>query len=85
MILANTKEPKLLTELDDYEVRLCAALQTVATETNNVMLSNFIRNFLQLRVSYKRKGRSELLELSKASRTEPEGRVSRLKQILGLK
>lgn len=85
MILGITKDPMLLTEIDDIEVKQCAALETVADATKNVMLKSVVKNFLKLRVSYKRQGRKELLELSKASRTEPEGRVSRFKQLLGLK
>ena len=83
MILANTANPKLLTELDDLEIRNIAALWTVAEKTKNQMLLTFLTTFMQLRVSYKRKGRSELLELSKASRVEKEGAISRFKQMVG--
>lgn len=90
LILAETKNPKLLTELDEYEIKLCAALFSVCEQLklNNVggdeMLTSFLDNFLKLRVSHRRLGRKELLEIARSAQQAPEQRFSRLRNIFGM-
>jgi 3-polyprenyl-4-hydroxybenzoate decarboxylase len=89
LILAETRTPKLLTEVDDEEIRLCAALYATSENlamfdvTQEKMIQSFLLNFLQLRVSNKRLGRRELLEVAKAAKDIPEQRFSRLKSLFG--
>lgn len=83
MILAQTKEEKTLTELDDNEIKLCASLYAVADKTHDKMITSFLMNFLRLRVSHKRQGRKELLEVARSGQQREELRSSRLKQFFG--
>ena len=83
MILAKSQNIKLMTELSDYQLNLCAMLYSIAEKTKNNMLETLLTNYLQLKVSNKRKGRGELLELAKQSRADRESRFTRLKQMLG--
>lgn len=81
MLLGRTQYPKVMTELDESEIKLCAALFSVAERTRNTMILSFLENFLLLRVSHKRKGRQELLEIAKSSKESTENRWSKLKNI----
>lgn len=83
IILARSDKIAILTELDDREIKLCAALYTIADRTKDVMIANFLLHFLELRVSKARKGRSELLEIAKSAREQPEQRFSRLRNLFG--
>ena len=86
LLLAETKEPKLMSELGAEEVKLVSALKTVADEVEAEMLKMFIDNFLQMRVSLKRQGRREILEVSRATTgTEERMRKGLRSVILGLK
>ena len=84
MLLARTDNPKVLSEIDDKEIRLCASLLTVAERMNDKMISNFVNNFLLLRVSNRRKGRTELLEIARGVKEMPEQRFSRLRNLFGM-
>lgn len=90
IILAKTESPKLLSELDDYEIKLSAALFAASENIKMVdvmeekMIQNFLLNFLMLRVSHKRQGRRELLEIAKSARDQPEQRFSKLRNIFGV-
>jgi hypothetical protein len=83
MILATTKKKKLLTEIDEAEVVSLACLKVVAAKTKDSMLNDFCDNFMLLRVSKKRQGRKELLEIEKASRQMPEQRLGFLRRFFG--
>jgi hypothetical protein len=83
MYLAQTSEPKTLTELDDEEIKLCASLYAVCEKTKDKMIISFLLNFLMLRVSNKRQGRKELLEVARSGQQREEQRTSRLKQFFG--
>lgn len=83
MLLGNTRSPKILTELDDREIKLAAALYAVSEKTGDTTIISFLTNFLLLRVSNKREGRKELLEVAKSSRSESEGRLGRLRNFFG--
>jgi flagellar motor switch protein FliG len=83
MLLGNTKQPKILSELDDREIRLIASLFAVAEKVNDTMILSFLNNFLLLRVSNKRQGRSELLDVAKSSHEGEASKISRLKSFFG--
>lgn len=81
--MAETKNPKVLSQVDDGEIRLCAALYAVAERQNDEMIKIFLSNFLQLRVSHERKGRKEIIDLAKGIKELPNSRFGRLGQIFG--
>jgi len=66
MILAKTKQPQLLTELGDDEIKMLAILQTISSETENTVIDTFCDNFMKLRVSLNRKGRDEVISVARA-------------------
>lgn len=80
MMLGKTDDHKTLTELDDYELKLVAALYAVCEKTKDKMILTFLLNFLRLRVSYKRQGRKELLDVARSSTQREDMKVSRLRQ-----
>lgn len=83
MLLGKTSTPKILSELDDREIRLCAALYAVAEKAKDEMILSFLNNFLLLRVSNRREGRKELLEVAKSSNDREGGKLGRLKSFFG--
>ena len=82
--LANTKNPEVLSDLSDDEIKYIAALSVVAEKTKDDMLTSFINKFLLLRVSRNRKGRLELLKVAQAAREQAQSRFSKLGNILGI-
>jgi hypothetical protein len=72
-----------MTELDDYELKLVAQLYAVCTKTKDVMITSFLLHFLRLRVSYKRQGRKELLDVARSATQREDMKVSRLRQFFG--
>lgn len=83
MYLSKTENPKILSEVNDTEIRLAAALYSIAERVKDDMLKNFLDNFLYLRVSNKRKGREELLKIAQSVREMPESRLARLRSFFG--
>lgn len=82
MLLANVKEPRVLSEVNEEEIKLCSALFVVANRMQDKMLADFLANFLLLRVSKKRKGRDELLQIAKSAREASTNMAGRLKNLL---
>jgi len=80
MYLGQTSDHKTMTELDDYELKLVAQLYAVTKKTKDVMITEFLLNFLRLRVSYKRQGRKELLDVARSSSQREDQKISRLRQ-----
>ena len=83
MILAESRDPMLLSEIDEHEIKACAALLVVAKKCGDHMLKEFVFNYLRLRVSKKRKGRSELLDIARSAKEVPEQRLSGLRKFFG--
>jgi hypothetical protein len=84
ILLAESKNPKLLSELSEHEIKLCAALYVIGNKFNDSMILDFLLNFLNLRVSLKRKGRDELLQIAKSAREYGDHRMSRLRNLLSI-
>jgi hypothetical protein len=80
IFLGETRDEKTQTELEDYEIRLIASLFAVVETTKDKMIASFLLNFLRLRVSYKRQGRKELLDVARSSTQREDMKVSRLRQ-----
>ncbi len=83
MILAKSEKIKVLTDLDDEEIKQIAALLVVADVVDDKNLENFCNNFMELRVSKKRLGRRELLDLAKSSGRQAEQRLGFVRRIFG--
>jgi hypothetical protein len=81
MYLAKTTDPKILSDINENEVKLCAALYTIAIKMKDEMLMNFLTNFLLLRVSKSRKGRGELLQIAQSAREATQEKMGRLARI----
>lgn len=64
--LARTDRPELMTELNDDEIKALSIVMTIAEETNNTVLEAFGDWFMRLRVSHRRRGREELIRVSKS-------------------
>jgi len=86
LLLAETESPDLMSEMGGEEIKLLSALQTVADQVDAMILKDFIKNFLRMRVSLKRQGRKEILEVSRGGgRTEEKLRKGIKSMILGLR
>jgi len=83
MLLADTKNPKLMSELSMHEISSIAVIDTIATQTNNKTLNDFVNNFLRYRVSNSRKGRKELMDIATSIRQEPERMTTRIRKLFG--
>lgn len=83
MFLAKTEEEKILTDLDSRTVNLLTVLQGLAEYLNLGTYDKICKTYMRLRVSNKRLGRIELLEIAKAIREEPVTKLSRLRRFLG--
>ena len=81
MILASTKDTHTLSEIDEPEIKNLSSLMVVAHKMSDDMLKQFCTNFLRLRVSKSRKGRTEMLDIARAAREIPEQKLSRLRSI----
>jgi hypothetical protein len=82
MLLAQVKDPRVLSDVSEKEIIHCASLFVVANKMKDTMLADFLQAFLMLRVSKQRKGREELLQIARSAKDSSEGRVSRLKTFL---
>jgi len=64
--LAQTKKPELMTELNNEEIKALAICKTISSATDNYVIDEFCEWFMRLRVSLGRKGRSELITVSRS-------------------
>jgi len=61
---------KMKTDLDSREVHGIAKLSFIASEFDIPSLNNWVNEFIKLRVSLKRKGRSEFIQAIKRNHNE---------------
>ena len=84
MLLAfagGTKDPRVLSEISEEEIKQCASLYVVAEKMEDKMLASFLLNFLMLRVSKKRKGRDELLQIARSAKDAGQNTMGRMKAL----
>jgi hypothetical protein len=67
-LLANDDKFKVISELSDDEIHRFAALQSIAETYDSKLLQSYIKNYLLLKISKHRKGRTEVIELGIADR-----------------
>lgn len=72
MSLTKDDNPQLMSDLDESEVSMLSALETVGTVTELNILNVFAKNFENLRVSKDRQGRKELLDIAVEIKRTPE-------------
>jgi hypothetical protein len=65
VILAETRDPALMTELYNNEIKIISRAEAIHSGLKNPMLHEFLREFKRHRVSLARKGRKELGEMAK--------------------
>jgi hypothetical protein len=85
MILADTKNPEILSELNQEEIAVLASMQTIAEKYNLTLIQDFIQKFLLLRVSHKRQGRKEVIQISQGRKEEDRMKRTLKSMVLGLK
>lgn len=78
LFLAKTGRPDLLTELNEDEIKLVTTIETLGEFFRAPLLKKITLNFKNHRVSKERKGRSELLAISKGP--AEEGRLGFLRE-----
>lgn len=83
LILAKAENKKMLSEVSDYEAKSFASLYAVSQRTENHMLKTFLDSVLELRVSLKRKGREEMMNIARAARKEDEMQLKIRKMFSG--
>ena len=64
--LSRTIRPELMTELNDQEIKALSVVMTVGEETKNDVMTSYGEWFMRLRVSKGRKGRDELIRVSRS-------------------
>jgi len=67
-LLANDDKYKVISELSPEEVHRFAALESIAVTYKSKLLQSYIKNYLLMKISLRRKGRSEVIELGVADR-----------------
>jgi hypothetical protein len=82
MMLSRTENLETLSETDDAEVKLIAALKTIAERYNMPLVDDYTDKYLQLKVSLHRQGRKEIQEIARPSHEQDERQKSSLKSLL---
>lgn len=83
--LAETKEEKILTDLDSRTINQLSILVGLAEQLNLKTYDKICKTYMRLRVSNKRLGRKELLEIARAVREEERNKLMRFRNFFGLK
>lgn len=85
MLLAQTKRPDLLSDLEDNEIRVLAILDAISEKYELDMIQDIILNLLNFRISRDRQGRKELMSLGRQGGQPNQGQDKSLKDmVLGM-
>jgi len=84
-LLANEDKYKLITDIQYDEISTIAGLLAIADTYDITLLKNYLKNFLLLRISNRRQGRKEIVEMgvAKVQSSANAGMLNRVKSILG--
>ena len=82
--LAETKDNKILTDLDSRTVNQLSILLGISEQLGINTYENICKAYMRLRVSNKRQGRKELLEIAKAVREEELNKMQRFRNFFHL-
>jgi hypothetical protein len=77
--LAETKDNKILTDLDSRTINELAILLGISEQLDIETYKNICTAYMRLRVSNKRQGRKELLEIAKSVREEEMNKMQRFR------
>ena len=85
-MLLKVSNPAIMTELTEQEVRVLTTLKTIADEYDVKSLNTLINNYMLLKVSFKRQGRKEIIQVARPEKSSEEKMRKGLKSmVLGLK
>jgi len=84
-LLANEDKYKLITDVEHNEISNIAGLLAIADTYDITLLKNYLKNYLLLRISKKRLGRKEIVEMgiAKMQSSSQAGLLNRVKSVLG--
>jgi hypothetical protein len=82
--LAETKDNKILTDLDSRTINQLSILVGISDQLDIKTYQNICNTYMRLRVSNKRLGRKELLEIAKAVREEEMNKMQRFRNFFHL-
>jgi len=84
-LLANEDKYKLITDVEQNEISNIAGLLAIADTYDITLLKNYLKNYLLLRISKKRLGRKEIVEMgiAKMQSASQAGLLNRVKSVLG--
>jgi hypothetical protein len=84
-LLANEDKYKLITDVEQNEISNIAGLLAIADTYDITLLKNYLKNYLLLRISKKRLGRKEIVEMgiAKMQSSSQAGLLNRVKSVLG--
>lgn len=80
-----TTQPEQLTKFTDLsldEIKRLSVLATLSEITNSRALKLFLVSYLEMKISYKRKGREEIIEALQETTTNTQGWRARLEGVL---
>lgn len=85
-MLLKVTSPEIMTELTEHEVKNIAQLKTIADIYGSESMSKLIENYMLLKISYKRQGRQEVINVARPSEGQNDKMKKTLKSmVLGLK
>jgi hypothetical protein len=82
--LAETKDNKILTDLDSRTINELSILLGISEQLGIETYKNICHTYMRLRVSNKRLGRKELLEIAKSVREEEMNKMQRFRNFFHL-
>lgn len=69
--LMGAKNLNRVTEVSNFDIAMLSAAKGVNSKAGSSVLNEFVKQFLELRVSNGRKGRSEVVDITKSNETQP--------------
>ena len=74
MILAKTENPESLSDLPPDEIMDMTIIKTLGTRLESGLMLDMVKNYLLLRVSNKRQGRKEIIQVASSGKHDDEKR-----------
>ena len=85
-MLLKVTSPEIMTELNEYEVKLLTRLLTVSQIYDCKALEKVVLNYMLTKISYKREGRKEIIKVARPSEDKDDKMRKTLKSmVLGLR
>lgn len=81
--LAETKDFRTMSEMDENEIKLVTALDCIGRELGDDLLCDVVEKMARWKVSNVRKGRLELVTLSRSLEESQVTKIDKLKRFFG--